>query len=386
MLSPDGCDRMSAITELSGIDRIEGDWRRLAVERGNAFLSPEWFRCWWRHYGEGATPFVTVARDAGGGLRGLMPLLLPGSGRPRVCRLAGANLGDHFHPLARIEDEVEVAAAAGEALRDAPAPWSVIALDKVELERPWLEALTESTGARTRSFVRAPAPLPRIDLTRHPDWDAYLASRSSNLRQQVRRFERRLDKEHDVNLRRTRTPAELEADMGTLFDLHDRRFEGQTSLSSETARAFHSEFAAAALDRDWLRLWLLEVDGEAIAAWYGWRLGGRYAYYNSGFDPERSQQRPGLVLIAGVIRSALEEGAEEFDFLLGDESYKFRFAEDSRTVHNVSVARSWHPALALTAAEAGARGLGRRLPERVRRAGAVTRLARRASLGGRGRR
>lgn len=377
---------MSAITDLSGIAAIEDDWRRLAVERGNAFLTPEWFRCWWNRYGEDATPFVTVSRGDGGGVRGLMPLLLPGAGRPRVCRFAGANLGDHFHPLARIEDEVEVAAVAGEALRDAPAPWSVIALDKAELERPWLPALAEATGRRTHGFVRAPTPLPRIDLTKHEDWDAYLGSRSSNLRQQVRRFERRLAKDHEVSLRRTESPSELDRDLETLFDLHDRRWEERTSLSSDTARAFHSEFAAAALQQGWLRLWLLEVDGEPIAAWYGWRLGGRYAYYNSGFDPERSPLRPGLVLLAGVIRAAIEEGAEEFDFLLGGESYKSRFAEDSRTVHNVAVARSWHPALVLTGAEAGMRGLGRRLPERLRRTGAVTRLARRVSLGGRGRR
>jgi CelD/BcsL family acetyltransferase involved in cellulose biosynthesis len=377
---------VSAITDLEGLEAVEERWRELATERGNAFLTPEWFRCWWRHYGEDATPFVAVARTDDGGVRGLLPLLLPSSGRPRVCRLAGANLGDHFHPVSRPEDEVEVAAAAGEALAEAPGPWSVIALDHVELERPWLQALTGATGARTRSFVRAPAPLPLIDLTQHADWDAYLGSRSSNLRQQVRRFERRLAKDHEVSLRRTQTREELRADLAVLFDLHDRRWEGRTSLSSETARAFHSDFAAAALERGWLRLWLLEVDGEAVAAWYGWRIGGRYAYYNSGFDPARSALRPGLVLLAGVIRSALEEGAEEFDFLLGDESYKFRFAERSRTVHNVTVARAWHPALVVTGAEAGVRGLGRRLPERVRRAGAVTRLARRASMGGRGRR
>jgi CelD/BcsL family acetyltransferase involved in cellulose biosynthesis len=374
-----------ALTDLEAIGAVEERWRELAVERGNAFVTPEWFRCWWRHYGGDSTPFVVVDR-AEGGVRGVMPLALPSSGRPRVCRLAGANLGDHFHPVARPEDEIAVAAAAGEALAEAPAPWSVIGLDHVELERPWLPALAEATGVRTRSFVRAPAPLPRIDLSRHADWDAYLASRSSNLRQQVRRFERRLAKDHEVRLRRTESPGELQADLGTVFDLHDRRWEGQTSLSSETARAFHGDFAAAALERGWLRLWVLEVDGEPIAAWYGWRLGDRYAYYNSGFDPEHSALRPGLLLLAGVIRAALEEGAGEFDFLLGDESYKFRFAEDSRTVHNATVARAWHPAALAAGAEAAARGLGRRLPERVRRAGAVTRLARRATMGGRGRR
>lgn len=370
-----------AISDLDALGEVESAWRRLAERRGNAFLTPEWFRCWFEHYGAEASPFIPGLRDGDGKLVGLLPLALPHSGRPRVCRIAGANLGDHFYPLAEPGREPEAAAAVGEALASPPLPWSILALDHVELEEPWLAALAEATGLRLRALERTAAPLPFIRLSRHADWDEYLAGRSSNLRQQVRRFGRRAAKRHSVRLRRTESVAELRTDIGTFFDLHDRRFSEESSLRSGRARAFHTDFAAAALERGWLRLWFLELDEEPVATWYGWHIGDRYAFFNSGFDPRWSDVRPGLVLQAAVIEAAFDEGAAEFDFLLGDERYKFRFAEESRNVSDVTLARALpHPAALAASAEHTGRRLGRVLPDSVRR-----RLARRSLLGGRAR-
>jgi CelD/BcsL family acetyltransferase involved in cellulose biosynthesis len=367
--------------DLDSLGGLEPAWRRLAVRRGNAFLTPEWFRCWFEHYGADATPFVAGLRKPADELAGLLPLALPRSGHPRVCRIGGANLGDHFYPLSVPGRESEVAAAVGEALGSAPLPWTMLAFDHVELEGSWLEALAEATGRKLRARERTSAPLPYIDLSRHRDWDEYLSSRSSNLRQQVRRFGRRAAKQHSVRLRRTETVAEAHEDIAAFFELHDRRFSGESSLRSDRARAFHEDFAVAAAERGWLRLWFLELDGRAAAAWYGWRLGDRYAFFNSGFDPHFSDARPGLVLQAAVIESALEEGAAEYDFLLGDERYKFRFAEETRTVSDVTLAPAFpHPAGLVASAEHSARRLGRRLPASARR-----RLAGRSLLAGRGR-
>jgi len=370
------------------LGELESEWRTLAAERSNAFLTPEWFGAWNRHYGAEHTAFVPVLRDAGGALRGLIPLALPNTGRPRVCRLAGANLGDRFHPVCKPGDEVAVARAAGEALADAPKAWTVVSLDHVQLDEPWVTAFGEATGRRLTTRSRVAAPLPLIELASHESWDAYLATRSSNFRQQVRRFGRRAAREATMRLRRTESAEQLEADMGTFFDLHDRRFteRGGSSLSAERARGFHLDFARSALERGWLRLWFLELDGRPAAAWYGWRLGERYSYYNSGFDPAFAELSPGLVLISAVIQSAFEEGAAVFDFLLGEESYKYRFAERERTVSDVTLARALpHPASIVTAAEYGARRAGRMIPASTRRKLGLGRLARRSLMGGRGR-
>jgi CelD/BcsL family acetyltransferase involved in cellulose biosynthesis len=379
---------MAEVADLARLGSLDSEWRDLAVRRGNGFLTPEWFGAWTRHYGDEQIPFVPLLRGPNGALRGLLPLALPRSGHPRVCRLAGANLGDRFHPVSQPDSEAEVAAAAGEALAEAPEPWSVISLDHVQVDEPWVEALGDATGRRLSTRGRIAAPLPLIDIAAHESWDAYLATRSSNFRQQVRRFARRAAREAELRIRRTESAEELRSDMQTFFDLHDKRFteRGGSSLSAERARSFHLDFAAAALERGWLRLWHLELNGRPAAAWYGWRLGERYSYYNSGFDPAFSSLSPGLVLISAVIESAFDEGAVEFDFLLGEESYKYRFAERERTVSDVTLARALpHPASVVTAAEYGTRRAGRLIPASARRRLGLAKLARRSLMGGRGR-
>jgi CelD/BcsL family acetyltransferase involved in cellulose biosynthesis len=108
-------------------------------------------------------------------------------------------------------------------------------------------------------------------------------------------------------------------------------------------------------------------------------VGDRYAFFNSGFDPDLSRLRPGVLMQAAVIEAAFEEGAAEFDLLLGDESYKQRFADGSRTVSDVVVSRAPpHPAWLAASGEHVARNVGRRLPDSVKRL-----VRRRSLLGGR---
>lgn len=128
--------------------------------------------------------------------------------------------------------------------------------------------------------------LPYVDL-RGLTWDTYLDSRSANLRQNVRRNLRVIERKHAVRSRSTARPTELEGDLDTLFRLHRRRREhGRSSLDDPRLEAVIRGFAARALDRGWLRLFTLELDGTPVAAQYGWRLGDRFLAYQSGFDPE----------------------------------------------------------------------------------------------------
>jgi CelD/BcsL family acetyltransferase involved in cellulose biosynthesis len=141
---------------------------------------------------------------------------------------------------------------------------------------------------------------------------------------------------------------------------------GSSRLSQERPQAFLTEFAERAHLRGWLRLCVLEADGKPVAAWLGWRLGGRFAYYQAGFDPDWSKQGVGFVLLAETIRAAAAEGAREYDMLLGDEAFKLRFADASREVCTVLVAPRLHPVRLLATSEIALRRMAGRLPESVR--------------------
>ncbi|MEJ2888085.1 GNAT family N-acetyltransferase [Actinomycetospora aeridis] len=339
------------------------DWRALAEAMGNAFVSPEWYAAYARHYGQEAPPFVVRVRDADGSLAGLLPLCRSG----RTVRFAGANVGDRFAPVAAPGRAAEVARAAAGALGRRP-----VTLHNVDVGADWVAALGEGMSGRVAATHLRGGVMPFVPLTGHT-WDSFLGARSRNFRSQVRRKERALLEGEGAKVRATAFPGEVRGDIAEFFRLHELRWdsrEGGSTITSPTVQAFHADFAAAALERGWLRLSFLEVDERAVAALYAWRIGGRYAYFQAGFDPEWSEKSVGLVLMAHTVREAIEEGADEYDLLLGDETYKARFATDERAVETLVVAGTLDPTRLLAQVDAGLRratdGLSPELRARLR--------------------
>ena len=368
MWSHSGEPRGEVVSSPAELEALAPEWRALASARGNAFLTPEWFFAWLRNYGDLAESAVVVVRRADGRVRGIVPLVDDRSGPVRCLRFCGANLGDHFHPVARPEDELRVAGEAAQLLASGGRRWRTLALDHVSADAHWWTEIVRSAPLSLATSAYRDDSLPFIDLRGHT-WDTYMASRSRNMRSQIRRKTRALEREHGATFRRTGGSAELDRDLDALFSLHDARWQalGGSTLSTERSRAFHRDFAAAALERGWLRLWLLEVDSEPVAAWYGWRVGGRYSYYQAGFSPSWERFSVGLVLLAHTMRSAVDEGVEEYDLLRGAEAYKTRFATAERLVHTVVVTGARDPVRLLVGGEAMLWRAQRRLPDRGRR-------------------
>ena len=362
---PEG--RAEVVTDVDELGELAPAWSRLAEGLANAFVSPEWFFTWLRHYGETARPFVTVLRQEDGSLHSLLPFVLSRDRRHPTVSFAGANLGDFFEPVAPPGDAELAAAGAALALAGRRRDWNAIVLHNVDADGHWVVALRHGGGDGLVEATHPPEVLPYVTLD-GMSWEAYLATRSRNLRGQVNRKLRRLGDEHDVSFRLADDPSHIERDMATFFAFHDRRWEerGGSSMASDRARAFHVDFAAGALAAGRLRLWFLDVDGAPVAAWYGWSYGGRYAYYLAGFDPAWSRFSVGLLLLAQTIRAAAEEGASEYDLLRGDEEYKDRFATGRRHAVTRIATPPLHPVRLAALAEIGLREAGRRLPDGVR--------------------
>jgi CelD/BcsL family acetyltransferase involved in cellulose biosynthesis len=349
-------------------------WRRLAARRGNAFVTPEWYFAALGSLHRGAVPAVAVMRGTDGGVRGLLPLV--------DCRLAngcplvsfpGTRFGDIYHPVAEPQDEVEVAATVAPVLARHLGGRCQLDLGRVGVGAGWWRELARAWPGRMTAVPQPEDSLPYVALE-GVDWEGYLATRSGQFRSQVKRKMRSLERDHDVRLRRSQTAAEVSSDLDTLFELHDARWEdrrGASSMAGSTVRDLHRGFAAAAHERGWLRLYLLEVDGVAAAAWYGWHVGDRFSYYQAGFEPAWSRYSVGFLLLAETVREAIAEGAAEYDLLVGDEAFKARFATGVRLGSSVllapTISRTRLTASAKSVFRSGARAMPEPAQERVRR-------------------
>jgi CelD/BcsL family acetyltransferase involved in cellulose biosynthesis len=89
-----------------------------------------------------------------------------------------------------------------------------------------------------------------------------------------------------------------------------------------------------------LQLLFLQVQGKKAAALYNFDYKGRIWVYNSGFNiVEFGYLSPGVVLTARAIENAIGLGRRQFDFLRGNEAYKYRFGAQDTTIHDLQIMR-----------------------------------------------
>jgi CelD/BcsL family acetyltransferase involved in cellulose biosynthesis len=340
------------IVRVERLEELESEWVELGQRSGHPFASWEWSSGWWRHLGEGRTPQLFACQDRAGKTIAILPLYSTRAGPFRIARFIGD--GDLRSPICAPEGRAAAAAALQDAVGSAGDMPSILLAERLPGDQGWGELL----GGK--ALATHPDPVLRFDGV---DWEGFLKSRSRNFRQQVRRRERRLVEEHGLHFRLSTDPERLQADLDALFRLHGERWGGESSGVFTGVRGdFHREFAAAALGRGWLRLWLAEIEGEAVAAWYGWRFAGSEWYYQAGRDPRFDELSLGFVLLAHTVREACNDGADAYRFLDGAESYKWRFAdEDLCAESRVFASGAWGRTGAATIAAAT------RLPQPLRR-------------------
>ena len=76
----------------------------------------------------------------------------------------------------------------------------------------------------------------------------------------------------------------------------------------------------------------LAWNGRPIAFHFGFCYSGKYLFYKPSFALDMAHYSPGLVLLRHLMWEAFEENARTFDFGLGEEAFKARFATTVRRV------------------------------------------------------
>lgn len=319
-----------------------------ASRADSMFLSWEWQESWWRHFGAGRGRELEVVTVHGPDERivGIAPMYrerASWNGIPlRTLRLVGdgSGDGDDLDVFALPGHEASVCAALLRWLQESP-DWDVLDLCPVPAESQSLRALRSlaaSSGwyARERELACTYTRLPAT-------WEDFLSTLKSRLRSRCRSLLRRhVDEGGNGRLERIRCARDIDRGLRVLFDLHDRRWQasGEPGAFAEgSRRGFFRDLAMSAHGRGALRLWLLHVEEQPVAAQIGFVHGSTFLAIQEGFDPDAGNVSPGVALRAAVLRACIEEGLSAYDNLLGTPPQKLRWGAEPRAVNGLTLAR-----------------------------------------------
>jgi CelD/BcsL family acetyltransferase involved in cellulose biosynthesis len=356
-------------------------WERLrqAAPTESLFLTPDWLATWCRHLGSGRPLLFAV--DDGDEVIALAPIERSWVGGLAVLRPLGLGVSDYFDLLLPAEPGPRRRALAtlADALVERGGAWDVLDLRGVPAESPTVQDLVDAATDRgMRPSVVPGYSRPAISL--EGTWEAYLNGRPGRFRYNLRSRLRRLDEQGAVQFRTANRPSEVRVALAALTALHARRWEGQHTAtifsSSGAARRFYADACSRYSERGLLDLTLLEVDGRPVAGSLGFIDRGTYYYYLPAWEPSLAPLAPSSLLLSHLVERAFELGLRRFDFMLGDESYKARWATEERQTVNIVVGAPTLRGQAAVAALVGTQRARRRA-----RSSPLLRRARRHWLG-----
>ena len=296
------------------------------------FLAWTWQREWVAVFGEGRRLEVRRVVDGTGRLVALLPLVETAPGRWLLA--GGADISDYLDLIVLREREDEAwAALLGSRAADR-AVWELHAVPAASPTVTAMPALAAAAGLAVTASVEERCPILAL-----PDsWDALLASLSGKHRHEISRKLRRFEREAPQGrVTWESTPEGIERRLEDFLELHRRSREGKAKFMDARMERFFRRAIPALAVRGNARLAFLELPEGPIASFVTLEWDGTVGLYNSGFHPERAALSPGVVLLAHVIRDAIDRGRRRFDFLRGEERYKYEFGPVHEAVHAVII-------------------------------------------------
>lgn len=170
-------------------------------------------------------------------------------------------------------------------------------------------------------------------------WEAYLATHmSAQTRQKLRRFMRMVEASSDYRITHA-TSETIERDLDTLFRLWrikwaERKGSKVDRLITLTREMLLDAFNQGALDVP--VLWYQDRPLGVLANLLD-RQKKTVLFYITGRDEEWTTPSPGLLLHGFSIRDAIAEGYRIYDFLRGNEAYKYAFGVEERRIRSMLV-------------------------------------------------
>jgi CelD/BcsL family acetyltransferase involved in cellulose biosynthesis len=314
------------IEDTASLASLRAEWWKLWQRCADAtpFQCPAWLLPWWDAFAPGRL-LVAVCR-AQDRLVGLAPFYVEQGPVVQRTLPLGISLSDYLDVLLDPEFAQDAGLALSAALARA-APWD--ALELCELA-PWAAALRLPVAAGCA--VAEDSASTCLVLPIHSEVECVERLLSSGMRRKLHLARNRAQRREYMEVRSATAENVCEL-LQVLIRLHSARWHSRREpgvFADPRVGKFHMQALPLLMQAGLARVYGLCIDGQWAAVYYGFHHRRRAFAYLMGFDPAFAFESPGTLIVAHALQEAMGEGVEEFHFLRGEESYKYRWGAEPR--------------------------------------------------------
>ena len=320
-------------------------WNALAEQSitDTPFARHEYLSQWWQTRGGGEWPsdeLVLVSASENDQLIGIAPLFIAEHDGQRALMLVGSiEISDYLDLIVGEQDSQRFLSGLLDFLSSESNHWSALDWYNIPDSSPTLAALKAAADRRGWSHhEEIYHPTPHIPLS--GSFEEYLARIDKKQRHEIRRKMRRAaESEKNVRFTIVNGTEDIDAEINAFFDLMAQ----EPSKAEFLHPAMREQMTATiqnAHSQGYLWLAFLEIGGTKTAASLNFDYKNKLWGYNSGVSSEHRELSPGWVLLAHTIQWCCENGRYEFDFMRGDEEYKYRFGGVNKYVMRARAIKS----------------------------------------------
>lgn len=340
--------QFDVIQSIKSLNNLAEEWNDLLTCCSAShvpFLRHEYLSAWWQTRGGGEWPeselYVVAGRQEDGELIGIAPLFFSPNLEltPALLLLGSIEISDYLDLIIRSDAVTEFIEALFDWLDGSQVPeWQMLDWYNILEDSPTLPAMKAAAEQRGWAFRQDQLQhCPYIHLP--GDWDTYLAGINKKQRHEIQRKMRRADAyPAPVRWYIVEDGSTLDQEIDTFLELMAQDPEKDNFLTDVMRTQMHAA-ARAAFEAGWLQLAFLKAGERKVAGYLNFDFGGHIWVYNSGLDYRFSDLSPGWVLLGHLLKWANDNGRQYFDFMRGNEAYKYRFGAVDRFVVRATVRR-----------------------------------------------
>lgn len=341
--------QIEVIKTIEQLEKLSDEWNQLLACCSAShvpFLRHEYLSTWWKSLGGGewknAELFTLVGRDQSGTILGIAPLFISinQDNLRSILLLGSIEITDYLDLIVSEEHLTEFIASIFRLLHaDQSLNWQALDFYNISDTSPTLPVIKQAAEQLDWEYSQETLqPCPYILLP--GDWETYLANIDKKQRHEIRRKMRRAENnEVPVRWYIVTEEASLDQEIEGFLELMAQDPEKEKFLTpimrSQMRNAIHAAFKAG-----WLQLAFLEIDGQKAAGYLNFDYDDHIWVYNSGLRFDYRELSPGWVLLGYLLKWANDNQRKSFDFMRGDEDYKYKFGAVNRYVVRALIRRA----------------------------------------------